>query len=105
IRVDGQTDPLPNTSDYYVVMPTEPQPGDDLTITLKANFPTALAQSLYIEVQLQYGPGRGVARRPDSLHSVVFENVPSGNILYRSAGSPSAYLPMHVGWSALRSSF
>jgi hypothetical protein len=106
IRIDGQTDPLPDTSSYYVVMPTHPEAGDDLIITLGPNFPTisSAPPNLYIEVHIQYGPGRGVARRPDSVHGVTFETAPTG-FLYHPSGTPSNNFPMHVGWSALRSSF
>ena len=103
IRIDGQTNNLP--SNAFTVTPTHPQPGDDLTIQFTSNFPVGITQQLYIVVRIQYGPGRGVARRPDSLHGVAFETAPPGNILYHASGIPTTNFPMHVGWSALRSSF
>ena len=110
IRIDGQTDPLPTTAYTVTATHSPPLPGDDLTITFTTSFPgTALSpligQQLYIEVNIQYGPGRGLARRPDSLHGVAFENAPPGNLLYRASGTPSTNFPMHVGWSALCGSF
>lgn len=103
IRIDGQTHDLP--SNTFTVTPTNPGPGDDLTIQFTSHFPTGITQQLYIQVRIQYGPGRGVARRPDSIHGVAFETAPPGNILYHSSGFPTTNFPMHIGWSTLCSAF
>ena len=66
IRIDGQTAPV-DQSTY--LMGIDPLPGD-LVITLLAGFPTT-QQRLYITANCLYGPGRGVSRRPDSLHSIL----------------------------------
>ncbi len=77
IQIDGQTQPVdPST---YVVTPSSPGPSDDLVITLGATFPTT-SQRLYITVHALYGAGRGLSRRPDSLHSVA-ASFPSGDLL------------------------
>jgi hypothetical protein len=103
VRVDGQTNPLPATA--YTVTPANPGPNDDLTITFNAGFPSATAGQIYVDVQVQYGPGRGVARRPDSFHGVAFENPSNPSLLYRPTGVPQQYSPMHVGWAAAWSAY
>ena len=103
IRVDGQTNPLP--PDAYTVTPANPQPNQDLVITFTSHFPTAATSALYITVQVQYGPGRGVGRRPDSFQGVAFENPSNPELIYRPTGVPYQYNPMHTGWSTLQSSF
>jgi len=102
IRVDGQTTPLPTTA--YTVTPANPIPGQNLVITFNSTFPATVTGQLYITANVQYGPGRGVARRPDSFHGVAFESPSNPGLLYRPTGVPQTYNPMHVGWSALRSS-
>lgn len=103
IRIDGQTTPLPTTA--YTVTPPIPGPTDNLVITLTASFPAATTAALYITTQVQYGPGRGVARRPDSFQGVAFENPSNPGLIYRPTGVPYQYNPMHVGWATLRSTF
>ena len=77
IRLDGESQPLPST--MYTVTPANPTSTDDLTITLGANFPVTSKQ-LFISLNVMYGPGRGLSRRPDSIHSVAFIN-PSTELL------------------------
>jgi hypothetical protein len=102
LRIDGQIDPLPTSA--YTITPANPTSSDDLVITLNAGFPAATTQQLYITAYVQYGPGRGVARRPDSLHSAAFLS-PSVDMLVRPTGVPQQYLPMHVSWAPLWSKF
>ena len=70
-------------------------PNDDLIITLGSAFPTILQSSttgptqLYITLNALYGPGRGLSRRPDSLHSISFLS-PSTDLLLRQIGVPSS---------------
>lgn len=68
VRIDGQAAPVDPS--LYTVTPANPTPADDLVITLGPSFPTT-AQRLYISAHVLYGPGRGVSRRPDMLHSVT----------------------------------
>jgi hypothetical protein len=103
IRVDGQSDPVPASA--YTVTPASPGPSDNLVITLGGTFPVGTTGQLFITTNVQYGPGRGVARRPDSFHSVAFENPANPGLLYRPTGVPQQYNPMHVGWAALRSNY
>lgn len=97
IRIDGQDAPVPPT--MYTVSPTNPGPNDDLVIGLSADFPITTNQ-VYITLNVMYGPGRGLSRRPDSLHSVAFIN-PSTELLIQPAGIPGGNLPTRVGWAPL----
>lgn len=79
IRVDGQAAPVDPGA--YTVTPINPGPNDDLVITLGVNFPTT-PNRLYITAHVLYGPGRGISRRPDMLHSVVVSS-PSSDLLLK----------------------
>ena len=106
IRVDGQPDPMPASA--YMVTPSIPSATDpptmDLTITLTSALFTGLKAHLYLTVCVQYGPGRGLGRRPDAFHQAAFLN-PSVNMLVRPTRLPEQYLPMHTGWLPLWSRF
>jgi hypothetical protein len=101
IRLDGESQPLPST--MYTVTPANPASTDDLTITLGANFPVTSKQ-LFISLNVMYGPGRGLSRRPDSIHSVAFIN-PSTELLVQSSGIPSNNQGTRVNWALLWSRF
>ena len=101
IRVDGEPDPLP--SSLYVVTPANPSPTDDLIITFQAGFPTT-KKNLYLTINVQYGPGRGVGRRPDAFHQAAFLST-SADTLVRPSTLPQQYTPMHTGWLPLCSKF
>jgi hypothetical protein len=103
IRLEGETNPLNPTS--YTVTPSSPGPTSDLVITFGASaFPVAgLPQRLYITVAVQYGPGRGLARRPNAIHQVAFTNVGS-DILTHHAGV-TTHFPLKVAWAPLWSKF
>jgi hypothetical protein len=81
-------------------------PNDDLIINLGANFPTINSQAqsgpfqLYITLNIMYGPGRGLARRPDSLHGIAFIN-PVTDLMVRPMGVPSADQQTSVSWLPL----
>ncbi len=94
-----------NTVDpsLYVVTPANPGPSDDLTITLGANFPLTTNQ-LYITLHVMYGPGRGLSRRPDALHSVAFLN-PSTELLLQTASVPLSNQGLRTSWFPLWSKF
>lgn len=102
IRIDGQMSPLDPS--VYTVTPASPGPTDDLTITFGGSFPAATAQQLYITILVQYGPGRGVARRPDSFHSAAFLSTTT-DTLKRPTGNPYQYQPMHMAWMPVWSKF
>lgn len=102
IRIEGETDPLdPST---YAVTPTSPGPSSNLSITLGPGFPKVAApKRLYITVTVMYGPGRGLARRPDAIHQVAYTNV-GADILAHHAGIDT-HFPLKVAWAPLWSKF
>ena len=107
LRLDGETGDLPDT--MYTVTPAVPAPGDDFTIILGATFPTqtntaATPTLLHIKVHAVYGPGRGLSRRPDSLHSVSYIN-PSADLLVQQSGVPSNNQGSRVAWAPLWSKY
>jgi hypothetical protein len=103
IYIEGQTDPVPDS--LYVVTPVNPTSSDDLVITLGANFPTITApQRLKVTATVQYGPGRGLSRRPDSIHSLTFTDVGLEFVTHHS-GVPSTDFPLHTAWAPLWSKF
>jgi len=107
LRLDGETGDLPPS--MYTVTPAVPGPNDDLTITLGPDFPTqttttAAPTYLHIKVHAVYGPGRGLSRRPDSLHSISYLN-PGADILTQQWGAPSSNLGARVAWAPLWSKY
>jgi len=107
LRFDGETDAMP--SSMYTVTPAVPGPGDDLTITLGGTFPDQLTTTdsprlLHIKVHAVYGPGRGLSRRPDSLHSISYLN-PGADLLTQQWGIPNNNLQARVGWAPLWSKY
>ncbi len=101
LRIDGQNTPVP--SSMYTVTPANPTPSDDLVITLSSNFPPT-TQQVYATLHIMYGAGRGLSRRPDSLHSVAYIS-PSTEILIQSSGIPQGNLPVRTSWALLWSKF
>lgn len=76
-------------------------PNDDLVITLGANFPVVTNPNLInITLNIMYGPGRGLSRRPDSLATVAFIN-PSTELLVRPMGVPASNQQTKVSWLPL----
>ncbi len=81
-------------------------PNDDIIITFGPNFPTINSTAangpgqLYITLNIMYGPGRGLSRRPDSLHSIAFIN-PATDLMVRPMGVPSADQQTSVAWAPL----
>jgi hypothetical protein len=81
-------------------------PNDDLIITFGTNFPTISASpsagphKLYITLNIMYGPGRGLSRRPDSLHSIAYIN-PATDLMVRPMGIPSSDQQTSVAWLPL----
>ena len=101
LRIDGQPAPVPTS--LYTVTPANPTQANDLVITLGTNFPTTTNQ-LYITLHVMYGPGRGLSRRPDSIHTIAYIN-PSTELLLQPSGVPSGNLPTRVAWNLLWSKF
>jgi hypothetical protein len=103
LRLSGETGDLDPS--MYTVTPAIPGPNDDLVITLNGNFPsqlttTASPRQLHIRAHIVYGPGRGLSRRPDSLHSITFLN-PSSNLMTQQWGIPDDNLGARVSWAPL----
>lgn len=103
IRIDGQVTPI--SPSRYVVTPANPGPNDDLTIKfigVGSPFPTA--NTLYITVNVLYGAGRGLSRRPDSIHQISLFN-PSSELLVQSTNNPSNNYPLRSSWALLWSKY
>lgn len=102
LRIDGYPEPLTEGTHFSVSPVTGPS--DDLVITLDAvDFPTTQEQ-LLITFHVQWGPGRGISRRPDQVHSVSYLSAGS-DILIRQKGIPADNTPMNLAWSALWSKY
>ncbi len=103
VQVDGQATPLtPNVAGgFTVATPTDPT--DALEITLGGAF-VSTTHRLYITLHLEYGPGRGISRRPDSLHSVAFLSS-SPEILTQQVGVPADNVPLRAAWAPLWSKY
>lgn len=108
LRLDGETGDLDPS--MYTVTPAVPGPNDDLTITFTGAFPTqdntviASPRVLHIRVHAVYGPGRGLSRRPDSLHNITFLN-PSSDQLTQPWGIPISNKAARVAWAPLWSKY
>lgn len=108
IRVDGQEGPLPQHR--FKVTPSNATPSDDLTIEFVgagAPFPltATTGKALYITAHVQYGGGRGVSRRPDSLHSILMVN-PNSDLMVQQHGVTSSSHPsLRASWAPLWSKF
>jgi hypothetical protein len=104
LRLDGETGDLP--SSVYTVTPAVPAPDEDLVITLTSDFPTqtdsdpASPKLLHIKIHAVYGPGRGLSRKPDSIHSISYLN-PSADLLVQQWGIPGSYQGSRVAWAPL----
>lgn len=108
LRFDGENGDLP--SSMYTVTPAIPLPGDDLTITFVGpNFSSQTNTSptpklLHIRAHIVYGAGRGLSRRPDSLHSVSFLS-PSTDLMTQQSGVPANNKGTRVAWAPLWSKY
>lgn len=101
LRIDGQNDFVPTT--LYTVTPANPTPSDNLTITLSGSFPTT-ANQIYVTVHAVYGAGRGLSRRPDSIHGVSYLT-PSTELCITPSGIPSTNFGTKVAWAPLWSKY
>ena len=103
IRLAGETDDLPTS--MYSVTPLHPGPDDDLTITFAGSFAgTATNRNLYIRAHVVYGPGRGLSRRPDVVHSISYLST-SPQLLTQQWGVPRSNKGARVQWAALWSKY
>jgi hypothetical protein len=108
IRVDGQEGPLP--PHRYRITPSNPTPSDDAVIEFVGAgtpFPltASIGKTLYITAHVQYGSGRGVSRRPDSLHSIQMVN-PNADLLVQQFGVNASTLPsLRTAWAPLWSKY
>lgn len=102
VRIDGEPEFLIPGVHYSIT--AAPTPTDPLQITLLADFPTVTDTNLYVTAHVLYGPGRGLSRRPDSLHSVSFLSSGS-DIMAQLTGVPANNIPMQVAWAPLWSKF
>lgn len=107
LRFDGETGNLP--SSMYTVTPAVPTYNDDLTITLSGTFPSQLSTTarprvLHIKAHAVYGAGRGLSRRPDSLHSINYLN-PSTDLLVQQWGVPTSNKGSRVSWAPMWSKY
>jgi len=92
----------PYTSGGYVQGPNL-TPVDDLWIIFAAGF-SATANAIYASLNVMYGPGRGLSRRPNSIQNIVF-TTPSTELLLNPVGVPSSNLPVRTGWALLWSKY
>lgn len=96
MRIDGDPFPLVEGTHYSVT--TAPTPTTNLQITLEAGFPATTTNNLYIQLHILYGPGRGLSRRADSVHSIAFLNT-NVNIMTQLTGVPANNIPMRAAWA------
>lgn len=103
VRIDGVNDPLPQHR--FKVSPNNPTPSDDLVIEFKgAGVPFPTPKTVYVTSHVQYGAGRGLSRRPDSLHNVSVFN-PNVDLLIPPSGVPSTNYPLSTAWALLWSKY
>lgn len=102
IRVDGQPQPLVENVDYVILAAIDPTA--NMVITLLPGYIAHAGKRLYVTLRVLYGPGRGLSRRPTSLHSFAYLNFGT-DILAQQAGIPANNTPMRVGWAPLWSKF
>ena len=106
IRIDGQATAL--DQHRFIVTPANPLPTDDLTITFTGSgspFPTpSNSSNLYITTHIQYGCGRGLSRRPDSIHNVTLLN-PGSTLLHQTEYLQTGTFPLRTAWTALWSKY
>lgn len=107
IRIDGFAENLPQHR--FVVTPANPTSTDNLLIQfvgVDAPFPLTKVgnPNLYITANVQYGGGRGLARRPDSLHNITLYN-PYAELMVQPSGVPQTNFPLRTSWAMLWSKY
>lgn len=102
IRVEGQSTPL--AQHQFSLTPANPTPTDNLTITLLGGNLGSTDANLYITTHVQYGGGRGLSRRPDSIQGINLLN-PSSRLLYRSEYTQAGTYKLNTAWAPLWSKY
>lgn len=102
LRIDGDYFHLQEGVDFSVT--ASPTSSTDLAITLLASPAWPTTRRLYATVHVLYGPGRGMSRRPDSIHSIAYLSGGS-DIMTQQAGVPSDNIPLRTAWAPLWSKF
>ncbi len=104
IQIEGW--PLPLVEGYHYSVTAITGPTDDLVITLDAvNFPAGVTNvKLFIDFHVQWGPGRGISRRPDQVHNVSYLSA-SSDIMIRQKGVPADNTTLNTVWTALWSKY
>jgi hypothetical protein len=106
VWVDGQAAPL--APHNFSVTPANPDSTEDLVITLVSGTYTsgtpARNRQLNVRVQIQYGGGRGLSRRPDSIHNVTLLN-PGASLLHQTEYTQVGTFPLRTAWTALWSKY
>jgi hypothetical protein len=110
IRLSDSETPMTQGVDYTVA-PATPTYGEDLVITFAGAIP---ANTLPLNVannpvanvsfHVMYGPGRGLSRRPDAVHSVSYLN-PDAVVLCQNQNVPSNNVPQRVAWAPVWSAY
>ena len=110
IRIEGSATAL--DQNRFKVTPLNPVPTDNLVIQFVgagAPFPTSsssAASQLYVTTNIQYGGGRGLARRPDSVHNVTLLNPgTTPEILIQPSHDSSGGYKLNSAWVPLWSKF
>lgn len=106
IRVDGDEGPLPQHR--FKITPSNPTPSSDITVQFVGAgtpFPLPTTYAVNITAHIQYGGGRGISRRPDSLHSILLTN-PNADLMVQQYGVTSSLLPsLRASWALLWSKY
>lgn len=104
VQIEGW--PIPLIEGYHYAVTAVTGPTDDLVITLDAvNFPAAIVDvRLYINFHVQWGPGRGISRRPDQVHNVSYLSA-SSDIMTRQKGVPADNTTLGTAWTSLWSKY
>lgn len=108
VRVDGDNFFL-TENDQYSLLNATMTSTTDMQIRLLAGIPSnpvpwPTTRRIFVTVHVLYGPGRGLSRRPDSVHSVAY--LSSGaDIMTQLAGVPSDNTPVRTAWAPLWSKF
>lgn len=104
MRIDGEPTFLTEGVHFSV---SNPGPNDSLYITLTpgvGGFPAGVNRRLEVTVSVLYGPGRGMSRRPDAIHSIAYLSGGS-DIMTQLSGVPSDNTPLRVAWAPLWSKY
>lgn len=102
MRIDGDYFFLKEGTDFLIT--AAPTPTTNLQITLLSSPRWPTTRRLYVTVHILYGPGRGMSRRPDTIHSVSYLS-PGSDIMVQQQGIPADNTPLRTAWAPLWSRF